>query len=162
MFVPRDVWIKVGPFDEGFPEAACEDWEWSTRATLQGVRIVYCPDAAVKHPVHCTWRELRRKARRLVRGELLLARKRRRHKVLDVEFQFAAYSKRLRSELALIISNESIRWSLKPSVATAACAVWFWSILEARKQLTAPLSPKNVRRKSQAQRPEPNPKKAAL
>jgi GT2 family glycosyltransferase len=137
LLVPRDAWIKVGPFDESFNEAACEDWEWSTRATSRGVLIFYCASAAVRHPVHSTWRELRMKARRLVRGELLLARKRRRHKMLSLEFQLAAYSKRLRSELARIISHKSIRWPLKLSVAAAAMAVWFWSILEVRKQLVS-------------------------
>jgi tetratricopeptide (TPR) repeat protein len=33
LIVPRAVWCETGPFDEDFPEAACEDWEWSTRAT---------------------------------------------------------------------------------------------------------------------------------
>ena len=135
MFVPKNVWIKVGPFDEGFPEAACEDWEWSTRASSLGVGIVYSAEASVTHPVHSTWSELRAKSRRLVRGELILARKRRRYRVLNFDYQLVAYSRRLRGELALIMAKKRARLSVKFSVALAAIAVWFWSVTEVRKQL---------------------------
>lgn len=138
MFIPKDVWIRVGPFDEDFSEAACEDWEWSTRATSQGVPILYAPLAVVSHPVHSGWGELRTKARRLVRGEFLLARKRNRYKLLDFNIQFANYSRRLSSELRLILSDKSISWFRKPSVIIAACMVWFWSISEVRRQLIEP------------------------
>jgi GT2 family glycosyltransferase len=137
MLVPRNVWVKVGAFDEGFPEAACEDWEWSTRASSLGVPIVYAPRSVVSHPVHGSWRELRNKARRLVRGELLLARKRRRYRLLSVASQFEVYVTRLRAELAMILFKRKMRWSVRLLAATAACAVSLWSVAEARKQITA-------------------------
>jgi GT2 family glycosyltransferase len=146
MTVPREVWIKVGPFDEQFPEAACEDWEWSTRASSQQVPIVFCAEAVIQHPLHCTWRELRIKAQRTARGELILARKRRRFNILNIDYQFADYSKRLRRELALIIYHKQIPWHHKLSVVSAACLVWFWSIIEIRKQLASPPASMSKRR----------------
>src|SRR3712207_7180803 len=32
LFMRREIFLAVGPFDESFPEAACEDWERSLRA----------------------------------------------------------------------------------------------------------------------------------
>jgi GT2 family glycosyltransferase len=134
MLVPRNIWVSVGQFDEGFPDAACEDWEWSTRASSQGVRIVYAPLAVVSHPVHTKWQDLRIKARRLVRGELLLARKRGRVSELTSGAQHAAYFQRLRAELRRIRSNRQMRPWVKLVVALVACAVWFWNTTEVRSQ----------------------------
>ena len=135
MLVSKHAWLKVGPFDEHFPEAACEDWEWSTRATAQGVPIVFATNAVVRHPVHVSWPELRHKARRQARGEILLAHRRRRYKALTFDFQLSFYSKRLLNELKIIVQNRNIPLHLKPLVAAAALKVWAWSLREARKQL---------------------------
>jgi GT2 family glycosyltransferase len=70
----RETFLSVGPFDERFHEAACEDWEWSTRARRRAIPIVFDRLAIVDHPCMDHWRQLRRKAERLGRGELLLRR----------------------------------------------------------------------------------------
>jgi GT2 family glycosyltransferase len=135
MFVPKAVWVDVGPFDEQFPEAACEDWEWSTRASSRGVRIVYGEQAVVSHPVHCTWGDLRRKALRQARGEVLLSRLRRRYSDLNLAYQFRFFNQRLFVELRRIFFHSSIPFYSRPTVALAAMLVWFWSVNEARKHL---------------------------
>jgi GT2 family glycosyltransferase len=135
MLVSKHSWLKVGPFDEHFPEAACEDWEWSTRASAQGLPIIFATNAVVRHPVHVSWPQLRHKARRQARGELLLARKRSRYRALTFEFQFSFYSRRMMNELKRIVQNSDIPFHVKPLVAAAAFRVWFWSLKEARKQL---------------------------
>ena len=72
--MPRAVFERVGPFDESFVEA-CEDWDWSTRARRRAVPIVFDPSAAVDHPCMSRLRDLKLKAERLGRGELLLNEK---------------------------------------------------------------------------------------
>jgi GT2 family glycosyltransferase len=136
MFVPKSVWVSVGPFDEQFPEAACEDWEWSTRASSRGVRIVYGDRAVVGHPVHCTWGDLRKKALRQARGEILLARHRRRYTDLDPVFQLRFWTRRLINELKRIVLRGLVPWYSRPAAATAALFVWFWSVTESRRQLS--------------------------
>jgi glycosyltransferase involved in cell wall biosynthesis len=71
----RSTFERIGPFDESFREAACEDWEWSLRARERSVAIVFNGSAAVEHPCMERLDQLRRKAERLARGELQLRRK---------------------------------------------------------------------------------------
>jgi GT2 family glycosyltransferase len=140
MMVPRSLWMQIGPFDEDFPEAACEDWEWSTRASASGVPIVYARDAVVVHPVYHTWEQLRHKAKRLARGELILARKRGWNKALSIAIQHDHHVKRLRAQLKRILVASEIPRHAKPGVACAACAVFAWSLTETRRQLASTTS----------------------
>jgi GT2 family glycosyltransferase len=71
----RSVFERVGGFDESFPEAAGEDWDWARRAGRLGVPIVYDEKAAIDHPCMTGVRALRAKAERLGRGEERLRRK---------------------------------------------------------------------------------------
>jgi GT2 family glycosyltransferase len=135
MIVPVYVWLKVGPFDEDFPEAACEDWEWSTRASSLGFRIIYAEDAVVSHPVHRSWRELREKSHRLARGELRLARKRGNTNLLNFRTALAAYTNRFKHEIRKAASDKSLSLSSRSSVVWAATRVLFWSVSETRRQL---------------------------
>ena len=43
MFVPAEIWRQVGPFGE----AAGDDSEWSSRASMAGAPLVYAPEAVV-------------------------------------------------------------------------------------------------------------------
>jgi glycosyltransferase involved in cell wall biosynthesis len=70
--MPRAVLDRVGLFDESFVEAACEDWEWSSRARRQAVPIVFDRSAAVDHPCVSGIHELKLKAERIGRSERLL------------------------------------------------------------------------------------------
>jgi predicted amidohydrolase/glycosyltransferase involved in cell wall biosynthesis len=70
--VPRKLFQRVGFFDEAFGEAACEDWEWALRAGRRGVAVVYDAGAVVHHPSMSSLSQLRAKAERLVRGEIVL------------------------------------------------------------------------------------------
>jgi predicted amidohydrolase/GT2 family glycosyltransferase len=72
----RSSFERLGPFDESFREAACEDWEWSTRAGRHSIPIVFDAAAVVDHPCMERLGQLKRKAERLARGELLLSKKR--------------------------------------------------------------------------------------
>lgn len=158
MFVPKAVWTDVGPFNEHFTEAACEDWEWSTRASSRGVRIVFGEHALVGHPVHTTWDELRRKALRQARGEILLARHRHRFSELDSDFQLRFWTRRLVNDLKRIASRGLVPWRARPAAASAALLVWFWSMTESRKQLSR-LAGEITRgfRPGRARRPRPLP-----
>ena len=68
LVVRKRVFEEHGYFDETFPEAALEDWEWSTRVLGAGARAVFCRAAAVAHPTVRGLRELRRKKQRYARG----------------------------------------------------------------------------------------------
>ena len=75
MITHRSVFELVGGFDESFPEAAGEDWDWAWRAGQRGVRIVYDEKAAIDHPCMTDAHALRAKAERLGRGEARLRQK---------------------------------------------------------------------------------------
>lgn len=49
--VRREVFGKLGGFDEDFHEAAQEDTEFAARARSAGVKMQFVPDAMVYHPV---------------------------------------------------------------------------------------------------------------
>ncbi len=68
MFVRRDVFDQVGEFDEKLMSGG--DTEWSYRAKVQGVAIVYSSTCLVKHPARRTFSELIKKRRRLIGGRV--------------------------------------------------------------------------------------------
>jgi GT2 family glycosyltransferase len=136
--VPRALWYSIGPFDEDFPDAACEDWEWSTRATSRGVRIQYADNAVVRHPVRTRWRDLRVKAERLARGEILLLWKRGRYPLLDFEIQASICSARFRAEFRRIFESPDLTLRLKIGATLAAALVWLWTRIGVRQSLESP------------------------
>jgi GT2 family glycosyltransferase/glycosyltransferase involved in cell wall biosynthesis len=75
LILHRDIFRLVGVFDTHFSEAAYEDWDWATRARTLGVPLAFAKDAVVVHPCMQTAAELKRKAERLARGNLLMQRK---------------------------------------------------------------------------------------
>jgi GT2 family glycosyltransferase len=48
--VRRDVFERLGGFDEDFREAGGEDMEFAWRVTRAGLRVSFAPNAAVHHP----------------------------------------------------------------------------------------------------------------
>ncbi len=55
----REVWERVGPFDERYPRPAGEDADWTTRARLAGYTLHFEPRAFVVHrPARATFRDL--------------------------------------------------------------------------------------------------------
>ena len=55
----REVWERVGPFDERYPRPAGEDADWTTRARLAGYALHFEPRAFVVHrPARATFRDL--------------------------------------------------------------------------------------------------------
>jgi hypothetical protein len=93
MVVPRPVWQRVGPFDEGLAHPACADWEWATRAAAHGVPIVAATDAAVRRPVATTWRALTENARSSVDEDICLARAGKDERFLTARGRLAAYTR---------------------------------------------------------------------
>jgi GT2 family glycosyltransferase len=75
LIMHRTTFERVGFFDETFREGACEDWEWATRASDHSVSLVFDASALVDHPCMTTLHQLRLKAQRLGRGELILRAK---------------------------------------------------------------------------------------
>ncbi len=55
--IRRDVFERIGRFDEDFGEAGGEDMELAHRFRMHGLRTVFCPEAQVVHPPHLvSWR----------------------------------------------------------------------------------------------------------
>jgi GT2 family glycosyltransferase len=55
----RDMFVRLGGFDEEFLEAGGEDMEFGDRIRRSGVRTTFCTAATVVHPSHVvTWRYL--------------------------------------------------------------------------------------------------------
>lgn len=60
--VRRDVFERLGGFDEDFPEAGGEDMEFAWRIRRAGLRTRFAPDALVHHPPrHIGWSGLWRR-----------------------------------------------------------------------------------------------------
>jgi len=68
LLVRKSAFDAYGYFDELFPEAASEDWEWSTRVLSEGAKAEFCASASVSHPTVSTIEDLRRKKQRYARG----------------------------------------------------------------------------------------------
>lgn len=137
LIVPLSIWRETGPFDIDFSEAACENWQWSTRATSIGIPFAYAVDAVVTRAVQRTWRELRKQSQRLVWGAPFLAENYSNRKQIEFSLLRAAYTKRLRRELSLAFHNNRVSVGVRLSSALAAICVWLWTLKEMRKQLKA-------------------------
>ncbi|WP_298804303.1 glycosyltransferase family 2 protein [uncultured Pseudokineococcus sp.] len=72
LFVRRDDYDRVGPFDGSLESSG--DKEWGQRARTRAVRAVYGPEAVIDHPARPTMKVLLAKRRRIVRGTLALSR----------------------------------------------------------------------------------------
>lgn len=68
LIVRRTVFEAVGPFDA--KRFSGGDFEFARRATRQGFKLVYAPDAIVRHPVRSTLNDLLRKTRRVAGGHV--------------------------------------------------------------------------------------------
>jgi glycosyltransferase involved in cell wall biosynthesis len=63
MFVPRDIFERVGDFRPNVGE----DRDWGRRAVAAGYRWRFAPDVVVSHPARRDWAELTKKWRRITR-----------------------------------------------------------------------------------------------
>jgi cellulose synthase/poly-beta-1,6-N-acetylglucosamine synthase-like glycosyltransferase len=73
MFVPRDVFDRVG----GFRTGVSEDMDWSFRARAMGYTLGYAERAVVGHPARRDWPELIRRWSRIVSEHYETSRERR-------------------------------------------------------------------------------------
>jgi GT2 family glycosyltransferase len=69
MFVPREIFDRVGPFRA----RVTEDLEWGKRASAANYRWRYAANVVVTHPARRTWAELWRKWRRRSEEDFELA-----------------------------------------------------------------------------------------
>jgi GT2 family glycosyltransferase len=70
MFSRRNVFEVVGLFD-GSMESG-DDTQWGLRAEAAGYRLMYAPDAVVRHPARTDFSELAEKVRRVYRGRYVI------------------------------------------------------------------------------------------
>lgn len=70
LVVRREVLDAVGGFNEQMMSGG--DFEWTRRATASGFKLVYCPNAVVRHPARNTLASLAQKARRVSAGSMAL------------------------------------------------------------------------------------------
>ena len=66
MFTRRSTIDRIGPFNAALKSGG--DWEFGRRVGAAGLRLVYAPEALVQHPARTSYREIVRKARRVVGG----------------------------------------------------------------------------------------------
>ncbi len=72
LLVKREVFDRVGVFDETFPEASVEDMEFGLRATRLGSTVGYADQAIVWHPPRQTFQEMWYKSKRNGKGTFIL------------------------------------------------------------------------------------------
>jgi predicted amidohydrolase len=132
LFMRRDTFLKVGPFDERFREAACEDWEWAGRARRRSIPIVFARSAVVDHPCMNKLVQLRRKAERLARGEQML------REIVDPRARPPGLRGHVGRQLKRFQDHEQIRslQSLSHFGLALLVAFWMW-----RADVRAPASP---------------------
>src|SRR5690554_507045 len=70
LIVRREVFDAVGVFNEQMMSGG--DFEFTRRATSAGFKLVYCPEAVVRHPARHTLASLAQKARRVSAGSMAL------------------------------------------------------------------------------------------
>ena len=121
LLVHRMVFERIGQFDQGFDEAAFEDWEWSLRARRAGVPIIYAAGAVVDHPCMTQMGEVRRKAERLARGELQMQQK------LGQVVAPPRLIHCLNIQLRRAYGNRRLRLADRLRVMCVGVAVGFWS-----------------------------------
>jgi GT2 family glycosyltransferase len=132
LFVSRELFRRVGGFDESFDGGAGEDWDWTERAVASGAVISFCAGARVLHPALRSWSALRRKVERIEAGN----RRRRQKGARDA-------ARPDRSALVWRIRRLAFdpRLSLRERVAAIGihCVAWWWGIRAWR--VNAPLTP---------------------
>lgn len=52
LMLKKDIWEKVGPFDENFFPYGWEDADWCRRAKEKGIRLFYFPEVKIVHFAH--------------------------------------------------------------------------------------------------------------
>ncbi|WP_282040880.1 glycosyltransferase family 2 protein [Halomonas alimentaria] len=70
LVVKREVFDSVGVFNEKMMSGG--DFEFTRRATAAGFKLVYCPNAVVRHPARNTLSSLAQKAKRVLAGSMAL------------------------------------------------------------------------------------------
>ncbi|WP_299235874.1 glycosyltransferase [uncultured Halomonas sp.] len=70
LVVRREAFDAVGVFNERMMSGG--DFEWTRRAAAAGFKLVYCPNAVVRHPARNTLSSLAQKARRVSAGSMAL------------------------------------------------------------------------------------------
>jgi predicted amidohydrolase/GT2 family glycosyltransferase len=126
----RRTFERLGFFNELFVDAACEDWEWASRAKQLAIPIVFEKAAAVDHPCMETLRQLRLKAERLARGELLL------RSMANQQYQPPTLPRAMLRSLKQASKSTSIPPVKRLALyyLSAAVALWMW---RATRNLTA-------------------------
>jgi glycosyltransferase involved in cell wall biosynthesis len=66
MIAVRQCFVDVGSFDDDLLSGG--DKDWGERAYRKSLKIDYCAQSKVYHPVRATWKELLKKQRRIVGG----------------------------------------------------------------------------------------------
>lgn len=66
VFVTREVFDRVGPFNPELKSGG--DTDWGNRLVAAGGRLVFAPAVVVDHPARSSWRELGRKSLRVANG----------------------------------------------------------------------------------------------
>jgi glycosyltransferase involved in cell wall biosynthesis len=73
LFTYRSAFARAGVFDQSLKSSG--DKEWVLRATARGEILAYAPSAVVSHPRRSRFRDIYRKARRIVGGRMMLLRR---------------------------------------------------------------------------------------
>lgn len=66
LFTGKDVFNKVGRFDESL--FSCGDQEWGRRVFSYGFKIIYGSDVIISHPARCSIEQFYRKEARIISG----------------------------------------------------------------------------------------------
>jgi GT2 family glycosyltransferase/glycosyltransferase involved in cell wall biosynthesis len=135
LLVHRLAFERVGPFDDGFEEAAFEDWEWALRARAAGVPVVYEPAAAVEHPCMHSLAELRRKTERLARGRVVMGRK------MGDAATRPALPAAVWAHVARALREERVPRTDRLLLAGVGSLVGYWSWSEAHRERRRPTAP---------------------
>lgn len=121
LFVSRELFERVGSFDESFDGGAGEDWDWTERAVARGAVISFCAGARVRHPALRSWSSLRQKVERIEAGNM-----RRR----DKGARDAAHPDRtgLVRRVQRLASDPRLSRRERIAAVGIHCVVWWWGL----------------------------------
>ncbi len=131
MFVPRDVFDKVG----GFRARVSEDVDWGRRAVAAGYRWRYAADVVVSHPARRTWNELTQKWRKSSRESFEAMIERPNGRALWFLRSFAVLASPVVHWVTVARSNKLLNGEQRMKAIAVLCRIRFWRFLECQRLL---------------------------
>ena len=131
MFVPREIFDRVG----GFRGGVSEDVDWGQRALAANYRFRYAPDVVVSHPARRNWTELTQKHEKVLRELFAAALERPNGRALWFLRSFAILASPFAHWVAVARSNKLENAEQRLKAIGVLFRIRFWRFIECNRLL---------------------------